>query len=168
MADLVICGLENVAEVMADEAPSHVVSILADKTFPDLPGTRHLRLRFHDIDKDQDGLLAPAAPAVRELLDFTAGWPRTQPLVIHCLLGVSRAPAAALAVLCQKNPGREADSVRALAQAAPGVRPNRAVVALADGLLGCEGRLVSASRALGGGPYRGLPGVFRLAAMLGM
>lgn len=166
MAELVVCGLEDLPEAVASTAPSQVVSILGDKDFPELAGREHLRLRFHDIDEAQEGLTIPGEAAIRELLDFAAAWPREQPMVIHCLLGVSRSPAAALAILSQLNPGREADCVRALATVAPRVRPNRAVLALADGVLGCEGRLVTAARELGDGPYLGLPGVFRLAATL--
>ena len=162
MADLVICGLEDVAGVVAEQAPSHVISMLGDKAFPALPGTEHLKLRFHDIDQPQDGLLTPAEAAVRDLLDFTAQWPGQRPLVVHCLLGISRSPAAGLAVMCQRNLGREAACTDAMTRAAPGIRPNRAVLALADDLLGCDGRLMAAVKGLGSGAYTGLPGVFRV------
>ena len=87
-------------------------------------------------------------------------WPGDRLLVIHCLLGVSRSPAAGLAVMCQRNLGREAACVDAMVQAAPGIRPNRAVLALADDVLGCEGRLMAAVKGVGTGEHTGLPGIF--------
>ena len=73
MAELVICGLDDLAGVVAERAPSHVISMLGDKDFPALAGTEHLKLRFHDIDQPQEGLLTPGEAAVRDLLDFAAG-----------------------------------------------------------------------------------------------
>lgn len=160
MAELVICGLDDLAGVVAERAPSHVISMLGDKDFPALAGTEHLKLRFHDIDQPQEGLLTPGEAAVRDLLDFAALWPGDRLLVIHCLLGVSRSPAAGLAVMCQRNLGREAACVDAMVQAAPGIRPNRAVLALADDVLGCEGRLMAAVKGVGTGEHTGLPGIF--------
>ena len=59
MAELVICGLDDLAGVVAERAPSHVISMLGDKDFPALAGTEHLKLRFHDIDQPQEGLAHP-------------------------------------------------------------------------------------------------------------
>ena len=160
MAELVICGLDDLAGVVAERAPSHVISMLGDKDFPALAGTEHLKLRFHDIDQPQEGLLTPCEAAVRDLLDFTAQWPGDRPLVVHCLLGVSRSPAAGLVVMCQRNLGREAACVDAMVQAAPGIRPNCAVLALADDVLGCEGRLMAAVKGVRTGAHTGLPGIF--------
>ena len=122
------------------ERASHVISMLGDKDFPALAGTG-----------DREGL----ALARRPCATFTAAlWPGDRLLVIH------RDPAAGLAVMCQRNLGREAACVDAMVQAAPGIRPNRAVLALADDVLGCEGRLMAAVKGVGTGEHTGLPGIF--------
>jgi predicted protein tyrosine phosphatase len=71
--------------------------------------------------------------------------------------------AAALITLAVKAPGRELDAARHLRDAAAHAYPNRRMIALADQLLGCEGRLVAAREAMGPpnllpfGPLVGLP-----------
>ena len=52
--------------------------------------------------------------------------------------------AAALVVLCCYNQGRERDAALLLRQMAPHAYPNQRMIALADDLLGCGGRLQEA------------------------
>ena len=168
MPELVVCSLADLNDVVSEVNPSDVISLLGDRAFPDLPGRRHLKLRFHDIEAPADGLTSAGTATIQALLAFADDWTLGRPMVIHCLLGISRSPAAALAILCGLNPGAEAEAVQALRQVAPGARPNRLMVSLADAVLGCQGRLVSAAAALGREPYRGLPGSFRLSSSLSL
>ena len=62
-------------------------------------------------------------------------------MLVHCYAGVSRSTAAALIALAIRAPRREEEAVRALSDAAPHAYPNRRIIALADGLLGLDGRL---------------------------
>jgi predicted protein tyrosine phosphatase len=67
-------------------------------------------------------------------------------------VGVSRSPAAALAVACQQRPDLEELAVaRALRAAAAQATPNPLLVGLADRALGRDGRLMAAARAIGRG-----------------
>lgn len=72
--------------------------------------------------------------------------------MIHCFAGISRSTAAAFISACalapQANEGAIARSLRA---AAPSATPNARLVALADELLGREGRMIEAVRAIGRG-----------------
>ncbi|MDX1425673.1 MAG: hypothetical protein R3322_21190, partial [Kiloniellales bacterium] len=75
-------------------------------------------------------------------------WQQSGPLVIHCYAGVSRSTAAALAVLCSYNEGREQDAAHLLRARAPHAFPNRRMIDLADDLLACGGRLRDAVAAM--------------------
>jgi predicted protein tyrosine phosphatase len=58
---------------------------------------RHLLLNMNDITfKGTGNLVAPDETHVRGIIDFAGSWDQTAPLLIHCWMGVSRSPAAAL------------------------------------------------------------------------
>src|SRR3546814_8670076 len=67
-------------------------------------------------------------------------------LLVHCYAGVSRSTAAAIGLMSQRNPGREADIFAALADIRPRAWPNTVLVGHADRLLGRGGALVEALR----------------------
>jgi predicted protein tyrosine phosphatase len=57
--------------------------------------------------------------------------------------------AAALITLVVKAPGRELEAARLVRSAARHAWPNRRMIAVADELLGCGGRLIEAREAMG-------------------
>ena len=63
-------------------------------------------------------------------------------VLIHCEAGVSRSTAAALIIYaCWLGPGRELEAMERVLAQRPIAIPNRRMVALADRLLGRNGRL---------------------------
>jgi predicted protein tyrosine phosphatase len=124
---------------------------------------KHLQLTFHDIAMVTEGLHAPQAPHVEMLLGFLRRWEKTSPLLIHCWAGVSRSTAAAYIAKCLFEPSRdEAEIAWELREASPSATPNPRMVAMADRLLGRDGRMGSAIAAIGRGAdaFEGKP--FRL------
>lgn len=66
-------------------------------------------------------------------------------LLIHCFAGVSRSSAIALSFIASRlGPGREKEAVEHLYERKQTIYPNAWVVALADCVLGREGRLFQA------------------------
>ncbi|MBL8660107.1 MAG: hypothetical protein JNM75_10175 [Rhodospirillales bacterium] len=57
--------------------------------------------------------------------------------------------AMALITAASREPGREAELAQSLRRTAPHAQPNRLMIQLGDALLGCEGRLVDAVKAMG-------------------
>jgi predicted protein tyrosine phosphatase len=109
----------------------------------------HLRLIMNDIDRPAEGLIAPEAHHIHELVEFLKGWDQESPLLIHCHAGISRSPAAAFIALCLLSPQMsEEELARRLREASPAAKPNRLIVRLADDILGREGRMVAACAAL--------------------
>ena len=152
---LYICGLRAVEANVVHVRPSHLISITdPDIPAPVVPGLarpQHLTLAFHDIEVVQSGMLAPQQEHIEQILAFAAGWDRQHPLLVHCHAGVSRSMATAVIVQAMTVPGREADITQLLRQRAPHAYPNRRMIALADALLGCAGRLMAAVEAMGPG-----------------
>jgi predicted protein tyrosine phosphatase len=157
---LIICSLARLPDVLA-RRPSRVLTLLS----PDVmieplaylgPGN-HLRLTLHDIHEPTPGMIEPDARMVESLLTFGRDWDRESPMVVHCLAGVSRSSASALAIACDRNPHvDEMEIALRLRRRAPHIFPNRRITALADAMLGRHGRLIAAVEAMGGDD-RGAP-----------
>ena len=104
----------------------------------------HLRLEMSDIAVATEGRIAPSENHIRALLDFLPRWSGGTPLLIHCLAGLSRSPAAAFTVLCALNPDiEERILAHRLREANTMVNPNSLIVGLGDRLLQREGRMLA-------------------------
>ncbi len=150
---LAVCPLSRLDAHLAAHAPSHVVSLLSPTAqAPDIADVERLRLAFHDIAEPREGLIAPSAATISDLLAFAGAWDGARPLLLHCYAGVSRSTAAAFILACHFAPGRdEAELAHALRSLSPSATPNPLMVYLADAALGREGRMIAAVQAIGRG-----------------
>ena len=90
-------------------------------------------------------------------------WDRAAPLVVHCYAGISRSTAGAFVTACALNPRRDENTIaRALRDASPTAMPNIRIVSLADAMLGRDGRMIAAIRAIGPGTAAYASEPFRL------
>jgi predicted protein tyrosine phosphatase len=161
---LYVCPLGRVVDTVQSTGARSLVTILtagASSVRPcEIAPPRHLRLAVSDIEAPLDGHVLPGSEHVESLLAFLREWDRRQPLVIHCYAGVSRSPAAAFIGACALEPDRrEIEIAQELRRASPTATPNRRLVALADRMLGRQGRMVEAVAAIGRGAdcYEGTP-----------
>lgn len=156
---LLVCAAEQVPAQCRAQAPSHLLSLVSPGQKPPRapPGVARLTLHLNDIATPAPGLVAPSAEHMEEMLAFARGWSGDQRLIVHCFAGVSRSPAAALAIACQRHPQVPDDVLaQALRRMAPQATPNPLMVELADRLLGRGGGLIGACRAIGRGvPWTG-------------
>ena len=156
MPSIYVCSLSQVATTVATSGASHLVTLLHDGSRlvrPDsIPAERHLFLGVADIIIPLFGMVRPAEAHVRQLTEFVDAWDRTNPMVIHCFAGISRSTAGAFIALCHVAPEQDefaiAKRIRAASAAAS---PNTRLVEVADDVLGRNGRMVDAIRAIGGG-----------------
>jgi predicted protein tyrosine phosphatase len=149
-----VCNIEEMPIQAAALNPTHLLSLVSTAEQPPTPAgiafDRHHRVEIHDISEPLDGHVLPAADHVERMIRFVGDWPGDDgALLVHCVAGVSRSMAAALITLVVKAPGREVEAARHLRQLAPHAWPNRRMIALADQLLACDGRLVAARDAMG-------------------
>jgi predicted protein tyrosine phosphatase len=155
---LVVSPLRRLPEVIEARAPSHLVSLLPPEemilTPPRFPPERHLRLAMHDISAPMAGLIAPDADMVEQILAFGRDWDAAAPMVIHCFAGISRSTASAFVIACDRDPhADEFEIALAMRRASPSAFPNRRIVALADDILGRQGRMLGAVEAMGGNAF---------------
>ncbi len=113
-------------------------------TPPAIAPKNHLKLAMDDITGAIDGYTAPNSQHVEQLLEFGSRLDDGSEVVVHCVMGMSRSPAAVMILLAQRNPGQEAAIADAFFHEAPQIRPNRLLLEIGDKLLGCGGDLVSA------------------------
>jgi predicted protein tyrosine phosphatase len=149
---LLIAPARHVSAVLATCEVDLVVSLISPDAKPperQPSGPPGLVLRFNDIAEPQDGLVMPSREIMGTILDLAEA-PRT--ILIHCHAGISRSTAAVYALACRlAGPGHEADLAMALRALSAAATPNPRMIALADDLLGREGKMVSAIRAIGRG-----------------
>lgn len=164
MPEIHVCSLSRIKDTVAVSGARHMVTLINADTPVERPAAispdNHLFLAFNDITVPMEGMVPPAEDHVREYLAFIDAWDRTQPIVIHCWAGISRSTAAAYIALCALDPNRsERDLAQALRLASPSATPNSRLVALADGVLNREGRMVDAIQSIGRGEtaYEGEP-----------
>ena len=151
-----VCSLARLPATIDEVGARHIVTMINDETKvvrPDcVAAADHLFLGMHDIAAEMDGFRAPAEDHVHRLIAFVRRWPRKAPLVVHCWAGISRSTAGAFISACALNPQRGEDKIaRAIRDASATAMPNVRLVALADGILGREGRMVAAVEAIGRG-----------------
>ena len=87
---------------------------------------------------------APTEEQVREILEFGKELDEGASLVIHCLAGISRSTAAALALLVQEHGvDKIKECVDMLLDIRPQCYPNPIMIRYADKLLGADGALIA-------------------------
>lgn len=153
MTTLIVCPLRLVPQIVANRSPSHLITLLDPDEMIETPAgieaERHLKLGVNDIAEMVEGMTAPSEETVTHLLAFGKTWDATAPLLIHCWAGISRSSASAYILAVERNPhADEAAIARALRAASPYAMPNRRLVALADDILGRQGRMVDAVEAM--------------------
>lgn len=156
MPYIVICRLNQIAESSVLHGAREMVSLLAENQDFHRPAVidhnRHLKLGLNDIAEARPGLTEPGEAHVDRLIRFAESWDQRAPLVIHCWLGISRSPAAALITALTIEPDQDemalAERLRA---ASPFVTPNPRLVEIGDAMLGRGGRLIRAVKAIGRG-----------------
>lgn len=162
MGTIVVAPLEKIAELAVRHGCREMLSLVAPKQDFHRPAvidaSRHLILGVNDIAFAATGdLVAPGEEHVAAIIGFAAGWNRASPLLVHCMMGVSRSPAAALIAALAVHPDQDERALAArLRRASPQATPNARLVEIGDRLLCRGGRLVAAVREIGrGADYAG-------------
>ena len=151
-----VCSLSKVTETIRATGAQSLVTLL-DKGTPvkrpsGIAAEKHLVVMLSDIIAEAEGHTLPSESHVENLLAFVRQWDQASPLLIHCWAGVSRSTAAAFIAACTLRPLRdEAEIARAVRIKSPTATPNARLVAIADALLGRNGRMVAAIEKIGRG-----------------
>jgi predicted protein tyrosine phosphatase len=157
MTAIVVCPLASIAETAVRHGAREMVSLIAERQDFHRPAviaaSRHLKLEMNDIVFAGTGdLVAPSEAHVESLIAFARDWDQSAPIVIHCWMGVSRSPAAAVIAALSLNPDEDDFALAArLRQVAPHATPNARLIEIGDRMLHRNGRLVAAVKGIGRG-----------------
>jgi predicted protein tyrosine phosphatase len=156
MPTLHVCPLSRLHDTVAETRASHVLSLMGVGAQIERPAAiapdRHLFIGVSDIVEPLEGHILAEASHMEQVIAFVRGWNRESPIIIHCWAGISRSTAGAYIAACALAPEPdEAEIANSLRAASPMATPNARFVALADDLLGRNGRMVDAIRAIGRG-----------------
>ena len=162
-----VCSLARLHETVEATGAQHIVTLLKHTDRVERPRSvapaNHLILGMDDITVPTDGYTIPCDEHVTALITFVRGWERATPLVLHCYAGISRSTAGAYIAACALNPRRDEWAIaRALRRVSATATPNSRLVALADRVLGRDGRMVAAIDAIGRGEIAYEADPFRL------
>jgi predicted protein tyrosine phosphatase len=159
-----VCPLSKLPETVRATGAQSLVTLIDQGTLVNRPSgiaaDEHLVVILSDIVTELEGHTLPAKSHVEKLLAFVRRWDQTGPLLIHCWAGVSRSTAAAFIAACALRPHRdEAEIAQAVRANSPTATPNARLVAVADAMLGRNGRMIAAVEKIGRGSncFEGAP-----------
>ena len=173
MGRIVVAPLGRIAELAVRHGCREMLSLVAPRQDFHRPAVidaqRHLILGVNDIAfAGTGGLVAPGEEHVAAIVAFARGWNREAPLLVHCMMGVSRSPAAALIAALAVHPDQDDEALAArLRRASPQATPNARLIEIGDRLLRRDGRLIAAVRGIGRGADYAGDGPFSFSALPG-
>lgn len=157
MGTIIVAPLGKIAELAVRHRCREMLSLVAPRQDFHRPAVisaaRHMILGVNDIAFAGTGkLVAPGEEHVAAIIGFAEGWDRNMPLLVHCQMGVSRSPAAALLVALAVAPDQdEQELAQRLRRASVQATPNARLVEIGDHMLSRGGRLIAAVKAIGRG-----------------
>lgn len=157
MTAIVVSPLSRIAEMAVKHKSREMVTLIAKEQSFQRPAViaadRHLTLAMNDITfKGTGDLVAPDDAHVQRLIDFVREWDQSAPLIVHCWMGVSRSPAAAVVAALSLFPDQDEVALATrLRTVSPYATPNSRIIEIGDRLLGRNGRLIAAIRKIGRG-----------------
>ena len=151
---LFVSPLGQVRELIASTNTRYIISLMDphwDIATPEnIKPENHLKLFFNDIAGKKSGMTPPDKKHIIKLIDFVMAWDMRDPMIMHCLAGVSRSTAAAFIAQCALNTNYDekliAKRMRELSDIAA---PNTLMVSHADKILRRRGRMVRALKRMG-------------------
>jgi predicted protein tyrosine phosphatase len=151
-----VCPLSRLPETVRATGARSLVTLINEGTPvqrpPAITAEKHLVVTLSDIVVEAPGHTLASQSHVEKLLTFVRGWDQEAPLLIHCWAGVSRSTAAAFIAACALRPQRdEAEIAQAVRTNSPTATPNARLVAVADAMLGRDGRMAAAIEKIGRG-----------------
>lgn len=150
---IVVSSYWALEETLERYKPAHLVSLMDKEDAVPTPTyintNNHLRLSFHDVEWEIPGI-SPSMADIEKIIELALRWNGSRkPILVHCVAGESRSPAAGLIIASVRQPNNEAKLAWHLKQQAPYCHPNRLMIELADHALSLGRKLIDAVANMG-------------------
>lgn len=150
---IVVSSFWALEEALERYKPAHLVSLMDNAEAVPTPAcinaNNHLQLSFHDVEWEITGI-SPSMGDIEKIIEFSLRWNGSRkPVLVHCIAGESRSPAASLIIASVCQPNNEAKLAWHLKKQAPFCHPNRLMIKLADQALSLGGKLIDAVAYMG-------------------
>ena len=150
--DIYVTSLDKASDVAHQYIPASIISFI-DPTqdppvFKGYNRDTHLVMNFHDIALPRSGLKPASRQNMIVMMDFMLKHNVSRPLLIHCLMGVSRSAAAAYIFLNLHYQGRELEIAQYMRSKIPYAHPNIAMIEQCDMILGRDKKFTRAVSSL--------------------
>jgi predicted protein tyrosine phosphatase len=155
MFEIKVMGIHKAKGLIAQDWPTHIISIINDAG-PNWPATtidrqhdNHAIYNFHDVEDDDPeeyaDLVPPSKKNMQDIIDEVNSWELNDEskVLIHCTAGKSRSTAIALAIMVLNGmtPDEALKKVKLLS---PAMCPNRLMTEYLDEVIGANGELIKA------------------------
>lgn len=138
--DIKICGRVEATLLIERGWPTRILTLTCEDI--SLAGDHHLQVSINDISRPIDGRVLPTMEHLVSILDFTKALTADDRLLVHCMLGMSRSTAAAIAILIQHGMSYDA-AFQHVETLRPILLPNELLIRLCDAHFGLNGALVA-------------------------
>ena len=89
---------------------------------------------FNDVEHEQSR--GPSTQDIQDILEYVKILPKDSHLLVHCMAGISRSTATAMAILAERyGQGHELEIATYIRELRPQANPNRFICSLTDSLL---------------------------------
>ena len=164
MPRIIVSSLAKLHDTVREHGARRILTLINSATPVPRPAEvsaeHHLFLGFNDIVEEMDGMVAPSAAHVEDVIRWARDWDQRAPMVVHCYAGISRSTAAAYTSALALSPGLDEYALaNELRRRAPTATPNIRMITFADAILGRKGRMVEAITVIGRGEeaFEGVP-----------
>ncbi len=169
-SQLYISPLRHVKRLLSSTNASHIITLMDVSwnilTPENISPDNHLKLVLNDAHNEKPGVIAPNKSHITKLIKFISDWDQQNPMIIHCLAGISRSTAAAYITQCVLNPKTdEIYLANLMRNASETAYPNMQMITLADKILKRRGRMIHAIKGIGRGIKSNSGKVFILPAV---
>jgi len=140
MFEIKVVGFDEVQAEIDAGWPTRIISVIKKTNMPNY-GDHHLHLTFDDVHNTNNNHIHPLMEHLQTVLNFTKDLTEDDRVLVHCLAGVSRSTATAIAICIQHGMSYQ-DAYNHIKMIRPVANPNRLITEYTDQHFGLGGELL--------------------------